>query len=93
MCDACDRYADSLPVRAPADLDAVLAMARKAVADGDLELMDDDRAFAARHGGEPLPRQRPVVGRWMCTQCSRMFLLEINSCHVASDGWRPLFGN
>jgi hypothetical protein len=93
MCETCDAYADSIATPTPAELDAVLKLARKAVDDGDLELMDHDRAFAARHGGEPLPRERPVISRWMCTECSRMFLLEINSCHVGADGWRPLFGN
>jgi hypothetical protein len=93
MCDTCDQYADSIPVKTPADLDAILATARKAVESGELELMDDDRVFAARHGGEPLPRARPVVGRWICSQCSRVFMLELNSCRVAGDGWRPLFGN
>jgi hypothetical protein len=29
----------------------------------------------------------------MCTFCSRVFMLEINSTHVSTDGWRPLFGN
>ncbi len=93
MCDLCDRYADCIPTATPEQLDAVLATATTAVAAGDLEAMDGDRALDARIPGSPLPRSRPITARWVCSACSRVFMLELNACHVAGDGWRPLFGN
>jgi hypothetical protein len=93
MCDLCEAYAETIRISAPADLDALLARARCAVAEGALEIMDEDRALHARVPGAPLPRARPVKQTWACSQCSRLFLLELNACRVGGDAWRPLYGN
>ncbi|MBA3708106.1 MAG: hypothetical protein H0W83_04685 [Planctomycetes bacterium] len=93
MCERCDAYAETIRIASPGDLDAQLARAHAGVDEGALEAMDDDRALSQRLPGAPLPKARPVKGTWVCTQCSRLFLLELNSCHLVGDGWRPLFGN
>lgn len=90
MCEACDGYADSITARTPGELDAILSLVRSAEREGHLEHLDGD-ALHARRAGDPVPK--PVLGRWVCSQCSRLFLLELGTCHLAGDGWRPLFGN
>jgi hypothetical protein len=93
MCETCDQYADSIPTTTPEQLDALLARIGAAVKAGELEAMDEDRALRTRQAGAPLPRERPVIARWICAMCSRVFMLELNTCRLAGDGWRPLFGN
>ncbi|MBA2482346.1 MAG: hypothetical protein H0V44_16910 [Planctomycetes bacterium] len=93
MCDLCEGFAETIRIASPADLDDLLSRTHSAVAAGTLEPMDADPALRARVPGSPLPRSQPVKQTWVCTQCSRLFLLELNACHLAGDGWRPLFGN
>jgi hypothetical protein len=89
MCATCDDYADALPADTPERMVALAARARVAEADGDLEWLDGDQALrAGQH-----PPGGPGRARWMCSACSRLFLLEVGSCHVLGDGWRPLIGN
>lgn len=89
MCATCDAYADALPADTRARLSALAARARAAEADGDLEWLDGDAALRA---GEQ-PPSGSGRSRWLCSACSRIFFLEVGSCHPLGDGWRPLFGN
>lgn len=90
MCGRCDAYADQRPAGTDAALAAVLAMAHQAETAGDLEWLDGDAALRTR----PLPaRAGAQRGRWICSECSRVFLLELGTSHPLGDGWRPLFGN
>ncbi len=89
MCATCDDYADALPADTPARMAALAARAREAEALGDLEWLDGDEALRA---GQP-PHGGTARGRWLCSACSRVFLLEVGASHVLGDGWRPLIGN
>jgi len=98
MCERCDAYGDSLPARDATMLTAILDMVRTAETAGDLEWLDGERlaAFvspAATASGAHGPGDVPRTGRWLCSACSRMFLLELGSHHATGDGWRPLYGN
>jgi len=97
MCERCDAYGDSLPAHDAAMLKAILGMVRAAESAGDLEWLDGENlaafgSLAARAAGSP-GAGAPRTGRWLCSACSRMFLLELGSHHATGDGWRPLYGN
>jgi len=98
MCERCDAYGDSLPAGDATVLRPILDLVRAAEAAGDLEWLDGENladfsaAAAAGFGGQA-PGAAPHTGRWLCSACSRMFLLEIASRHLTGDGWRPLYGN
>jgi hypothetical protein len=98
MCARCDPYGDSLATTSLAQLELVVAMIRKAREQADLEWLDGDER--ARVGDAHALLQaarshadRPLHGRWLCSECSRLFLLELNATTVSGDGWRPLYGN
>jgi hypothetical protein len=97
MCERCDAYGDSLPITDAPMLDAVLDLVRSGQRLGDLEWLDGDTlaAFAARsdRGAAPGLDGARRTGRWLCSACSRMFLLELGSRQPTGDGWRPLYGN
>jgi hypothetical protein len=92
MCEQCDVYAETVPVDSLVTHAKLLSRARKAEAEGVLEAMD------ASHPAEDFALDRTwptdeLRHTWVCTRCSRLFLLEANTRHVSGDSWRPLFGN
>jgi len=98
MCSVCDPYADSLPLGSPRQLTEVLAMVSRGERAGDLDWLDGDLvvhagdATALAEASAASPRQA-LSGRYLCSACSRLFLLELNSRAVTGDLWRPLYGN
>jgi hypothetical protein len=98
MCTVCDPYADSLPVASLRELDEVAQMVSRGERAGDLDWLDGDAVvhgldpFALAQAAAAAPRSA-LNGRWLCSACSRLFLLELNSRAVTGDLWRPLYGN
>jgi hypothetical protein len=92
MCEQCDVFAETIQITSLVMHAKLLARARKAEAEGILEAMD------ASHPPEDFALDRTwptdeLRHTWVCTKCSRLFLLEGNTRHVSGDSWRPLFGN
>jgi len=97
MCERCDAYGDSLPVTDAALLSALLRQVQSAERAGDLEWLDGAGragldAGSARFGAHGYCGA-PLTLRWLCSACSRLFLLELGSRQPTGDGWRPLYGN
>ncbi len=83
-----------MPAASLEQLVALLERARSAEASGDLEWLDGGQELRGLRAGMALPPgPGPLTCRWLCSGCSRVFLLELRSRHSLGDGWRPLFGN
>ena len=92
MCDQCDVFAETIAVDSLVMHAKLLARARKAVAAGILEAMDSSHPDETFGLDRTWPTEE-LRHTWVCTRCSRLFLLEANTRHVSGDSWRPLFGN
>lgn len=81
MCPRCDAFHDPVRLDGAAGYAAMLMRARTAVADGELEAMEETVAAG---------RARHVFA---CAQCAQLFILEVGGGHVLGDRWRLLHGN